>query len=838
MLFRGILFTFLFVFVGISGWAQSVRWQPAGGVLERGQATDLVLIFENCEPEGELRLPQVPNFTWEPPQRGQQTSSSVVNGRVSTTRIVYYSFSILPTGDQPIEIPAFTIETTEGSFGVPAVRYEVREATVGETSIPVSQISQSTIALAANEIWAGEVIDVDYHLEVSGRFRAGLGGEPQWNPAPLAVEEWAEPTRDTLGTGGDTRNRITYSSRGYINQPGRHVIPSIQQLVNIGVPSAGFLSTFRAEQYAITSDSPQLTVRDLPIPAPATFAGAVGQFELTSKVVPESASVGEPITWTLELTGTGNWPDIPGLPTRQASNTFRVVQPDARREIAEGKLFDGSITEDVVLIPTRAGEFPLGPVEWTYFDPALGDYRTISTPVTALTVTPGASPTQTGPVTESSDEPPGGAVPGLLPPTISAAPTPQSPGMIPLEVLVGSESSRRPLATRGLIGVGVLLVSIFPLLWLLLSTQRARRLDPGRPARLARRRLQRILGQIDRAPEAELPDLLTEWQNDTAILWHGTAGTPLRKLFGPEQTWIGLWMDVERALYAEFGKLPADWTTRAQQALANKSVPRFPVFSVLAWRHLFPAWGLIILLVAPANEMRAQGDAAYREGDFVLAEATWREAITTDYNDWIAHHNLALALAQQGRFDEAGAHASVAFVQNPRHPSTRWHLVYTLERSGYSPPIISRFLNPGWEERIAQLASYAEWQRLLLLGLVLGVLALTLVLLAAYGRRLPSWRFLSWTSGLLGVALMAGAGFGLQTWGMMGDPQTAMTWQAGELRSIPTDLNSDQQTTPLAAGSVSRIDKPFLGWRQISFPNGQTGWVRREALVPFWSDQN
>ncbi len=817
--------------------AQSVRWQPAGGVLERGQASELVLIFENCEPEGDLRLPLVPNFSWPVPQRGQQTSSNVINGRVSTTRLVYYSFSIIPTGDAPIEIPTFTVETDEGSFGVPAVRYEVREATVGETSIPVSQVSQSVIDLPTTEIWAGEVLPINYHLEVSARFRASLGGNPLWDPTPLVVEEWAEPGRTTVGTGGDARNRITYSTRGYVNRPGNYVIPSIQQLVNIGIPSAGLFSSFRAEQYAITSDSPQLQVKPLPSPAPASFAGAVGQFELTSKIVPEKAGVGEPVTWTLELTGTGNWPDIPGLPARQASNTFRVVQPDARREIAEGKLFDGSISEDVVLIPTQAGEFPLGPVEWTYFDPIAGQYRTIQTDATNLVVTPGSAGPTLPTTAPGTDDAPMAPVTDV-PPTITAAPAPDSPGMIPLETLPGAGSSAQPWPVRQIVVIAAVLAGLFPLLWVGLSSQRARLLDPGRPARLARRRLTRTLSRFDHTAAAERDNLLRAWQADAAVLWHGTPGIPLRELFEANQNWIDLWQDTERALYAEVGNLPDDWGSRAQKALESKRAPAFPWLSVLAPRHLFPVLLVTLALAGLPSPTLAEGTAAYQEGDFAAAESAWREAVTRDNGDWIAHHNLALALAQQSRFDEAAAHATVAFVQNPRHPSTRWHLTYTLERGGYTPPVVGRFLVPQWPERIAQIASVAEWQRLILVGLGLALLSLTIVLLNAYGKRLPAWRFVSWGGGILGVLTMAGAVFSLQVWGMVADRDTAMTWQPGELRSIPTDLNSDQQTTLLAAGSLCRVEKAFLGWRQIAFPNGQVGWVREEALVPLWRPQN
>jgi len=816
---------------------QSVRWQPPGGFLELGQATDLVLIFENCEPEGDLELPVVPNLEWGTPQRGQQSSTTIVNGRLTSQNIVYFSFAVLVDNDDPIEIPAFEIRTTEGNFAVPAARFEVREATVGDTAIPVSQVSGSSIRLAEDSWWAGQVVPLDYRLEVSARFRAGLGGEPTWEPAPLVVEDFGELQQSREGEGGDARNVITYSTRGYISAPGNYVIPSVQQIVSIGVPSAGFLSSIRAEQYAITSNSPQVTVKPLPSPAPTTFAGAVGQFELSSTVVPETAAVGEPVTWTLELRGTGNWPEIPGLPARQVSNTFRVVQPDASRDIAEGKLFDGSISEDVVLIPTQAGEYPLGPVEWTYFDPAAGEYRTITTEPFTLVITPAATP-PTPMVSAPSTEPGHTTLPPDTPHTITATPAPEAPGMLPLQPIEGSGSSARPWRLNQLMIAGICLALLFPLLWIGLSAQRAWASDSGKAARRARKQLRSIIARIDTLQSSNRDEALRDWQEHTAILWNGTPGTPLRELCGDNTEWIDLWLDTERALYSERGLLPEDWQSRAQRALQAKSAPGFPVLSVLAPRNLFPALAAILVLHMLPGDVVAQGTSAYQSGDFTEAEAVWREGIATDYNDWIAHHNLALALAQQGRFDEAGAHATVAFVQNPRHPSTRWHLTYTLERSGYAPPVVARFVNPRWPEHVARLASPAEWQRLILTGLGLAVLSLMLVLLAAYGRRIPAQGFWCWSAAIVGVTLMAVGIFSLQVWGIVADSRTAMTWQPGELRSIPTDLASEQEKTPLAAGSLAIVEKPFLGWRQMSFPNGQTGWIRHERLIPLWQPQN
>ena len=61
-----------------------------------------------------------------------------------------------------------------------------------------------------------------------------------------------------------------------------------------------------------------------------------------------------------------------------------------------------------------------------------------------------------------------------------------------------------------------------------------------------------------------------------------------------------------------------------------------------------------------------------------------------------------------------------------------------------------------------------------------------------------------------------------------------IVWHSGTLRSIPTEADTAQKTTPLAAGSVGVADKTFLGWVRLSFPNGQTGWVRKDELTAIW----
>ncbi|WP_221031888.1 BatD family protein [Actomonas aquatica] len=838
-----LLFLALACTLGLS--AQTVRWQQPD-YFAIGQVSNLVLLLNNCEIEGDLTIPQVPNLEIGQPQRGEQSSTRIINGARTDQVLVYYAFPVRPLDQGPVQIPTFTLQTNAGPQTVPGLSVPVREATLGDTNILISDITASTLEVGdGSPIWAGQVVPITYSLGVSARFNANLASEPSWEPSPLIVESWTDPTGRAEGSGRDARKLVTYPSRGYFPAPGSYTVNSVQQSVNIGIPSSGFFNSLRGETFAITSDAPQVTVQPLPAPAPASFAGAVGSFTLTSQIVPEDAAVGDPITWTLALEGTGNWPVISALPARQASNTFRVVQPEATRSNPEGKLFDGSISEDVILIPTTAGTFTLPAVEWTYFDPTSGTYQTLTTEAHELTISPAAttSTPATNPTAANGTTPP--AVNGPLPldatAPIRSAPAPDSPSALPLEPLPAAPIAALPLARRDLAVAGIALAALLPLLWLVLAYRHARAADPGRIARAAKRQLPVAISRVSHAATpTDRSAALLEWQRLTAILWQSPLATPSASLFASDDTWHQLWQEADRALYARDVELPADWTQRAHAAAKQKRGPGFPVFRCLALRHLFPAIALLLTALAltpnhlPAAEPAADPIAAYQSGDFAAAEATWRAAVDAAPTDWVAHHNLALALAQQNRWNEAGAHAAVAFLQNPRDPSTRWHLNYVLDRAGYSPPIIGRFLNPSWTEKIAAQASPPEWQRLLLLAFVIFVAAIAAIIVCAYQ---PRWRLLrafAWLMVVLAIGTAAGAGLSLRTYGLTIESDAVLTWRSATLRSIPSDLDEEQQSTPLAPGSLARVQKSFLGWRQLSFPNGQTGWIRAEELVGIW----
>jgi tetratricopeptide (TPR) repeat protein len=845
-----------FLSLAVLARAQTVRWEPSTGSLGQGQTTELSLVFEGCEPTGPVQPPAVTGI--DILRGGEMRNTTIINGRVSQN--VTLMFAARPSVKQRITIPSFTVDTDKGRLTVAPASYDVVDATIGGSGRSLESVVTARFQ-APREVWVGEVFPLTYDLSILRRYAHSLGGELQWTPAPLAIEEWSKPEQREAVIGGENHIVVSQATRALARTAGNITLNAGNQLVNV-IKGTDMWGRPNLDQFAITSDRPAITVKALPAGAPASFAGAVGKFTLESKIVPTSANVGDPVTWTLTLTGAGNWPDLPGLPSREASKDFRVVQPQAKRTNKDGALFEASLVEDVVLIPTKPGVYSLGPVSFTFFDPAKGEYQTVTAPRTTITIAAAPSVGGATPSSRNADNSPNtSATNASQSPTAPSAKTltpPAAPTAIPRDPLPGSADAPLPLSPRALLLAA--LAPLIPLLvfWFILALRRAKQTDPLRPQREARARLAATLAELRSAKDpARITALLQSWQRDTAALWplpravpsaidfNGDATLPPRtqpstlnsQPPAPSASWSTLWLEAERCLYGANTPLPADWIARAEAALAARPVKAFSAFSVFLPRNLLPfAAALLIGLTFAPSSMRAQSvaKAAYDRSDFAAAEKSWREQLANTPTDWIAHHNLALALAQQSRWQEAAAHAATAFVQHPDDASVRWHLALTLDKAGYTPTTISSFINPSPLHSLARRLSPAEWQRVIIAASALAALALALALLRLHGARSRALKPAAWTFTAVALCALAAALLSLRLYSPTGDIRAALVWKQTTLRSIPTEADTAQKISPLAAGSVAIVDKTYLGWSRLAFTNGQTGWVRHEDLVRLW----
>jgi hypothetical protein len=812
-------------FVAQAAWAQSIHWEPPGGSLAVGEVTSLQLVFDDCSPDETPVPPKVDGLRLD--FQGQSSSYSIINGTFS--RNVSVTFAALLSKQQQVDMPEFTIKTNKGPIRVPAAHFNAAGATVGSTGIALGDAAAARLAPSEDSVWAGEVFDLKYSIDVAAGYYPSWGrGTFEWDPSPLVAEDWSQPEPFESHDGGAARTGLAYRTRAIAPTSGRIRLNPTSQLINlnVGVTGFGFFQQRQYQQFAVPDAPVSLEVRPLP-PAPEGFTGAVGDFKVSSKVVPLEVKAGEPITWTVELSGSGNWPEIRGLPSREAPAEFQVIQPKPKRTQPPGKLFDATLSEDVVLVPTKAGTYTLPPLNFTYFDPKSGTYKTVSAP--GATVTADAAAPVPGAETAAA---PGAPQVSTEAPTTQAKP-PEPPAGALGDPVPASASAPDPLRRRTLAAACAAPFAALAVFWIALAYRRARETDPLRAHRAARRRVAATLEALRSSPASEKAPLLLAWQRDSAVLWGLTHAAPPPSAIA-DPVWSGLWAEADRFLYGTPPTLPADWTARAQAAFAGKTLRPFSPARLFLPRNLLP---LLALLFAAAAARLGAADPldAYRKGDFAAAQAAWEGRVAADPLDWSARHNLSLALAQQDRWGEAAAQASAAFVQDPPDPATRRQLIVAGDRAGFVPGPLDVLIQPGPVQALARLESPGAWQRIGIASACVLAAGLALLLASSYGLARRRWAV---PAGLaaVGVSLLAAAAAfaSYRAYGITADTRAVVVWRAGTLRSIPTEADISQKTTEVPAGSTAIADRAFLGWIRLAFPNGQTGWVRRGEAVYLW----
>jgi hypothetical protein len=359
-----------------------------------------------------------PRSTW---------SMHVENGSFQRTALVSHLYEVTPRRAGEFTMPAVTLQ-------VGSRRYVTQPATlrVQPAESPTDNTDRSgraEIILPKKTAYIGETLLTELRLSIDAQIAYRVESMPAFEAEAFTHTKLSEARSNQIVRNGRTyevisvRTALTPTKAGklavgpaefqYIAQIPRARTPNrsrslFDQFFNN--PMSGF---GQAQRVTATSDVVELNVKPLPIAGrPANFSGAVGQFRLRAQGSPTRIKIGDPITMTVTVSGTGSF-DRVTAPVLTDPAGWRAYPPTGTYKGDDTTGVNGTKNFEMAIIPEeKKQEMPI--YEFSYFDPQAEKYVTLQTDRLPLQVE-GVSPVLTTPETRGPTQP------------ASATPTPPPP---------------------------------------------------------------------------------------------------------------------------------------------------------------------------------------------------------------------------------------------------------------------------------------------------------------------------------------------------------------------------------------------------------------------------
>ena len=419
---KKLIFTLAAALSAIVAYSQTDIKVEVHRVVEEGEQFNITFIIE-----GEN---SVSDFSWTPseefqllwgPQSGKSSSVQIVNGKMTKSVQTTYTYVLRADSAGKHIIPSATAKVKKTEISSRPVQIEV---VAGQRQQSQPQTSQSQQPQARNQqgVRTGDiflVLSTDRTNVVVGEpiiatlklyQRVNIAGFegvtfPSFNgfwsqelEAPTNIEFARESYEGQIYNGALLRKFVLIPQ-----QAGAMTIDPAELvcLVNIRVSSGtgsifdGFFDDYRTVRQKVASKPLKVNVSALPAGAPASFAGGVGDFNISARLTKDVLKTHEAGSLVVTVAGKGNV-SLLEAPKVVFPPDMEVYDTKTSDRIDKGGL-SGSKPYEFPFIPRSHGEFVIEPIKYTYYDVNRKKYVTLQTEPLTLTVEKG-NETEAGPV--------------------------------------------------------------------------------------------------------------------------------------------------------------------------------------------------------------------------------------------------------------------------------------------------------------------------------------------------------------------------------------------------------------------------------------------------------
>lgn len=320
----------------------------------------------------------------------QSVSHSWVNGKRSFSKT--YTYVLSPTRRGKFVIKQAEIEISGETYKTIPISVEITAAVdKPKDSNDPSYVASESIHLVAEvsnvNPYLNEAVSVTYKLYVSPQVNVS---NFDYVDSPKYADFWSQNV-DTkqfkfqTGTyqGKQYRYVVLRKSVLYPQKTGKLNIEPLTIDVVVDVPTnrRDFFGgrMYQSVRQKVAAGNRKITVKPFPeFGKPASFNGAVGEFEFDVTTSKTALKSGESLQAIVKVSGKGNL-KLFELPKLVVPSSLEVYEPEHKENIKTNLSgMSGMVSDMYTIVPQFKGNYPISKLEFSYFNPKTETYQTVS----------------------------------------------------------------------------------------------------------------------------------------------------------------------------------------------------------------------------------------------------------------------------------------------------------------------------------------------------------------------------------------------------------------------------------------------------------------------------
>lgn len=387
-----------------------------GRVRFRADAPDAVVVGDQfrlsftvtTENVSNFRAPSIKGFdVLMGPSRSQQSSTQIINGNISSSSSITFTYILMATSAGSFNIPGASIVANGSTMTSNSVRIKVLPPDKGSSRSSGRRSGSSTVSSSSSRgvsnsdlfvearatktsVYEQEAFLLTYRI-YTRESRLAFDNAKLPDFKGFHIQEIAQPTTARW-------QQVHYKGRNYFTTVFRQFVLFPQQtgkitiaparfnasvekvLQNVDPFDAFFNGSGNVVQVKKILTTPSINISVTPLPQrPPKFSGGVGSFNVISSINSRKVRTNDAINIKVVVSGLGNL-KLVSNPEMKFPEDFEVYDPKvttSEKLTAQG--VSGSRVIEYLAIPRNPGSFKIPGATFTYFDIRTHSYKTVKT---------------------------------------------------------------------------------------------------------------------------------------------------------------------------------------------------------------------------------------------------------------------------------------------------------------------------------------------------------------------------------------------------------------------------------------------------------------------------